>query len=131
MPMARRPTDRVLGVVVGVVLFAVAGTAVPLALYPGQSTPPLDPAIPNERLLIARGLSGRPAPGQPISPIAVDRVVTDGATTYVQFHTTTALGTSLDPSPSLSDDRGAVVNYGSSTGISPSGWERFLPPWFP
>ncbi len=65
-------------------LVAVAA-AISLIVRPVTTSVPLDPRIPHEAALIARGLSGAPAPGQPNSPIAVDRVVTDGASTYVQF----------------------------------------------
>jgi len=54
-----------------------------IPLTPGV---PLDPGIPNEQAVIAAGLSGAPGPGQPTRPFAVDRVLVDGAATYVQYH---------------------------------------------
>ena len=52
---------------------------------------PLDSHIPHEQALIDVGLSGVPGPDQPTAPIAVDRVLVDGAATYVQFHRTGSL----------------------------------------
>jgi hypothetical protein len=120
-----------LGTGVGALLVAAAiavGVEVPMARQP---TIPLDPAIPNERLLIARGLAGVPSRGQPSYPIAVDRVVTDGAATYVQFRITGALGRFPNVIPDLYDDTGALVNYGGGAGLSPAGWTLPLPSWVP
>ena len=128
--------------VVGVLLLLVAAAAgVALAVRPAAAGVPLDPSIPNEQALIARGLSGVPGPGQPTAPIAVDRVVADGATTYVQFHTapTTAAtgpaGPPFPPFPDLLDDTGARVNYGGGLHISPPMSALLmpvpLPSWFP
>jgi len=120
--------------VVGLLLLFVAAAAgIALALRPASASVPLDPGIPNEQALIARGLSGMPSPGQPATPIAVDRVVTDGAATYVQFHSTASLGRFPDDIPMLYDDTGALMNYGGGANTSDGarGWTRFLPPWFP
>jgi len=120
--------------VVGLLLLLVAAAAgIALALRPAAAGVPLDSGIPNERVLIARGLSGVPSPRQPTTPIAVDRVVTDGASTYVQFHSTAPLGRVPDLIPELSDDTGTLMNYGggASFGAGAFGWTRFLPPWFP
>jgi len=89
----RPPHLRAPLLVVGLLMLLVAAAAgIALALRPAAASVPLDPGIPNEQALIARGLSGMPSPGQPATPIAVDRVVTDGAATYVQFHSTGSLG---------------------------------------
>ncbi len=124
-----------LSVVLGM---AVLVAAVAQVWVVSRPTVPLDPAIPHEAVLIARGLSGSPAPGQPDAPVAVDRVVTDGATTYVQFHTasTVAAGGVAGPRffPQLSDETGTLVAFNN--------WDlRLLPPtpalplplpsWFP
>jgi len=121
------------------VLLVAAATGIALAVRPTVAGIPLDPSIPNEQLLIARGLSGVPGPGQPTAPIAVDRVVTDGATTYVQFHSASATASSGPgrlsfPFPNLFDDTGAPVNYGGRLHFStqPALPVPFpLPSWFP
>ncbi len=114
-------------------LLVAAATGIAVTMRSTAVGVPLDPSIPNEQVLIARGLSGVPNPGQPTTPIAVDRVVADGTTTYVQFHSTASLGRFPDTIPMLYDDTGALMNYGggASTGNGPLGWTRFLPPWFP
>jgi len=120
--------------VAGLLLLLVAAAAgIALAVRPTAAGIPLDPTIPNEQALIARGLSGVPSPGQPTAPIVVDRVVTDGTTTYVQFHSPAALGRLPDVIPMLYDDTGALINDGggASTGTEPLDWTRFLPPWVP
>jgi len=126
--------------VVSLLLLLVAAAAgIALALRPAAASVPLDPGIPNEQALIARGLSGMPSPGQPTTPIAVDRVVTDGAATYVQFHTapTRAAGSPVLPSlfPRLSDDTGTPVNDNAELRVSPPTLALLvpfpLPSWFP
>jgi len=134
MPSTRRPRLRPLLLVsVLLLLLGAATTGLSLTLRPTLLGVPLDPGIPNEQALIARGLSGVPGPGQPASPIAVDRVVTDGAATYVQFHTIRSLGRLSDVLPQLSDDSGVPANYGgsASTGDGTPAWARLLPTWFP
>ncbi len=132
MPRQRRP--RVPLLVAGLVLTLVAVAAgVSLAARPATAGVPLDAGIPNGRVLIARGLSGVPSRGQPVAPITVDRVATDGAATYVRFHSTVPLGGPGDPFPQLYDDTGTVVNYGG--GISYDDgvpwWVRLLSRAFP
>jgi len=120
-------------------LLVAVAAGIALAVRPAAAAVPLDPAIPHEAVLIARGLSGVPGPGQPTAPIAVDRVVTDGATTYVQFHTapTTAAGgpPGLSLFPDLLDDTGAPINYGGGLRTSPLmsalPMPLPLPSWFP
>jgi hypothetical protein len=121
----------VLGAGVGALLAAAAVAVGVEARMASQPALPLDPAIPNERLLIARGLAGVPSRGQPTYPIAVDRVVTDGAATYVQFRITGSLGRFPNVIPDLYDDTGAMVNYGGGAGLSPAGWTLPLPSWVP
>lgn len=99
---------------------------------PGSA--PLDPHIPNERALIAQGLSGTPAPGQPAGPIAVDRVLDDGVATYIQFHTTSTLDFRGDWLPRVADDSGAVLDAGVGGAVPWTGWDvPFAPlsalPW--
>jgi len=98
---------------------------------------PLDPNLPNEQALIARGLSGVPGSDQPTQPVAVDRVVVDGAQTYVQYHITDHMdwlgpGFGADPLPVLTDDRSIPV---AQKGAAGSLWmERGLAPipsWLP
>jgi len=96
------------------VLLVAVGGGLALAVRPAGPAVPLDAGIPNGRLLIARGLSGVPGRGQPVAPITVDRVATDGAATYVRFHSTVPLGGSVDPFPQLYDDTGTLVNYGGA-----------------
>ncbi len=132
--MTRRRRAPLLVVGLLVVLVAAAGAAgMSLALRPAATGAALDPRIPNGQTLIARGLSGVPASGQPTAPIAVDRVLTDGAATYVQFHTTASLGRFPDIIPTLFDDTGALMNYGGGavTGDGTPSWARLLPAWFP
>ncbi len=147
--MTRRRRAPLLVVGLLVVLVAAAGAAgMSLALHPAATGAALDPRIPNEQILIARGLSGVPASGQPTAPIAVDRVpasgqpttpiavdrvLTDSAATYVQFHTTASLGRFPDIIPTLFDDTGALMNYGGGavTGDGTPSWARLLPAWFP
>ncbi len=145
MTPRRPPRPRASLLVGGLLLLLVAAAAgIALVVRPAVAGVPLDPTIPNGHLLIARGLSGVPDPGQPTTPIAVDRVVTDGTTTYVQFHgaatyvqfhSTTPRGRVFDMVPQLYDDTGTLVNYGwsagpaSGAGVPP--WARLLPPWFP
>ena len=105
-----------------------------------QPAIPLDPAIPNESVLIARGLSGVPAARQPHTPIAVDRVVADGAATYVQFHLLASPAPHADYVPELFDDSGTFVNAdGRGSALMPQ-WAlpvlarvpvSALPSWLP
>jgi len=114
-------------------LLVTAAVGISLAALPPAAGVPLDPGIPNGRVLIARGLSGVPGPGQPTAPIAVDRVVTDGAATYVQFHSTTTPGRSFSGIPTLYGDTGALVNGEGRVSYTygTPGWARLVPPWFP
>jgi hypothetical protein len=117
MAMVSRRRPRAALLVVGLLVLLVAIVAgIALAMRPTGTAVPLDAGIPNGRVLIARGLAGVPGRGQPTAPIAVDRVATDGAATYVRFHSTVPLGGPGDPFPQLYDDTGTVVNYGG--GIS-------------
>ncbi len=92
---------------------------------------PLDSHIPHEQALIDVGLSGVPGPDQPTAPIAVDRVLVDGAATYVQFHRTGSLSSQSDPIPAIFDAQiyGAYYDGFSSS----SGWTLplALPSWVP
>jgi len=121
-------------------LLVAAAAGIALAVQPAAAGIPLDPNIPNEQLLIARGLSGVPDPGQPTTPIAVDRVVSDGATTYVQFHTSASLRPGgpfwSSFSPSLSDGARAmpISNWSLSFSSPPSPLPSPpfpVPSWFP
>jgi hypothetical protein len=68
----------------GLVLLSIlVGSALLGARVLTQPTVPLEPHIPNEQMLIAQELSGTPGPNQAAWPIAVDRVLVDGAATYV------------------------------------------------
>lgn len=111
------------------IMAAIAGGG--LVRPASSAAPPLDPAIPDERLLLARGLAGVPGPGQPTYPLAVDRVLTDGAATYVQFHVTGPLGSPPALIPELSDDTGAIVPGWGAAGFTPSGLAFPLPAWLP
>jgi len=112
----RHPRLRALLIGAGLLLsFVLVAAVLSLALYPINPGVPLDPGIPNEQALIDAGLSGSPAPGQPTAPIAVDRVLVDGAATYVQYHISGPGGPQGDPLPTLSDDRGVPVTGGSSS----------------
>ena len=117
-------------------LLVAAAAGIALAVQPAAAGIPLDPNIPNEQLLIARGLSGVPDPGQPTTPIAVDRVVSDGATTYVQFHTSASLRPGgpfwSSFSPSLSDGARAMpISNWSLSFSSPPSPPFPVPSWFP
>ncbi len=120
----------------GLLLLLAAAAGIALAVHPAATSGALDPGVPNEQTLIDRGLSGVPGPGQPSAPITVDRVVTDGATTYVQFHSTVSLGRVSEVIPELYDDTGAFMGLGSGGSYTSGalGWTRFvpaLPSWFP
>jgi hypothetical protein len=116
-------------------LSILVGSALLGARVLTPSTVPLEPHIPNEQMLIAEGLSGTPGPNQPTWPIAVDRVLGDGAATYVQFHVTGSAGQGRYPLPlllpTLSDDRGTLINEGSMGSIDPPAGSLPLPSWLP
>jgi hypothetical protein len=134
MTSRRRSPQRLLlrGTALVFIAAALAVTATML-VRPLATDSALDPSIPNAQTLIARGLSGTPGPGQPTAPIAVDRVLTDGAATYVQFHSTAALGRAPNTIPALYDNTGTLVNYGGSATTAPTDatWAHFIPRWFP
>jgi len=103
---------------------------------------PLDPHIPHEQALLDAGFAGVPGPDQPVAPVAVDRVLVDGAATYVQYHMAVPVGTPAYPMPALpilADGRGVPVPVSGgdrfSTGdVSPAaGWTLpvALPAWLP
>jgi len=48
-------------------------------------TDALPALVPNAHALVAVGLTGQPAPGQPRRPVTVDRVLADTTATYVQY----------------------------------------------
>jgi len=147
MTPRRPPRLRASLLVGGLLLLLVAVAAgVALAVRPVAADVPLDPRIPNGRALIARSLSGVPNPGQPTTPIAVDRLVTDGILTYVQFHLASpAASTAAPPSmfptfSTLSDNTrpttvGGSVNAVRGAYLSPpvSGLPLPIPipSWFP
>lgn len=116
-------------------LLVAAAAGLTLAVRP--TTPavaPLDPNIPNEQALINAGLSGTPGPGQPAAPVVVDRVLVDGAATYVQYHLVGQASARDFPMLTLSDDQGTRVNAGGGGGFSTStGWTLPfpLPSWVP
>jgi len=147
MTPRRPPRLRASLLVGGLLLLLVAvAVGVALAVRPVAADVPLDPRIPNGRALIARSLSGVPNPGQPTTPIAVDRLVTDGILTYVQFHLASpAASTAAPPSmfptfSTLSDNTrpttvGGSVNAVRGAYLSPpvSGLPLPIPipSWFP
>jgi len=97
---------------------------------------PLDSNIPNEQALIILGLSGTPGTDQPMWPIAVDRVLDDGAATYVQWHTSDLSVLRNPLKPQLYDDHGTLVDggglaaWGSSRNVS-TAWPIQVPSWLP
>jgi len=129
-PRRRRPLRAAALLLVLVAL--AAGVA--LAVQPSTPRVPLEPGIPNEQALIDAGLAAVPGPGQPTRPVAVDRVLVDGAATYVQYHTAASPSPSSDPSPTLSDDQGAPVAGDIYSGVSSVSDWTFpvpLPAWLP
>lgn len=115
-------------------LLVAAATGIAFIAHPAATAIPLDPHIPNEQALIDAGLSGAPPSGQPTRPIAVDRVLVDGAATYVQYHMATPSGPPSDPSPTLADDQGVPVTEDIYSGVSSaSDWTLPvpLPAWLP
>ncbi len=118
------------------VLLVAIAAGLALAVRPTSADVPLDPGIPNEQVLIARGLSGVPSPGQPTTPIAVERIVTDDLLTYVQFHMTWPPPSSAAqpfPFSTLSDNTGPPVNTDRTMNLSPltPALPLPLPSWFP
>ena len=128
MTPRRTPRPRVLILVVGIfLLLAAALLVISVTMRPTAAPVPLDPAIPNERALIAAGLSGTPGPGQPALPVAVDRVVVDGAATYIQYRIIQPLGTVDNLTPGVTDDRGRSSNVGSRAILVPDdGYPMYL-----
>jgi len=130
--MPRRPHARVPLFIASLLLGAVCG-GVALLSQPVRTAVPLDPHIPNEQALIDLGLSGTPGSGQPTQPIGVDRVLVDGAATYVQYHLSVS-GSQTAPFLTLSDDQGATVARGGYDGFTSSSDWSFpfpLPAWAP
>ena len=140
MTPRRSPRLRASLLVVGLLLLFVA-VAAGVALTARTTSPELalDPNIPNERALIALGLSGTPGLGQPTHPIAVDRVLVDGAATYVQFHLTGDWGGPGEPHApqgnpadvTLSDDQGTVIDAGMGGSLYLARPSLRLPSWVP
>ncbi len=123
-------------------LIVAAAAALALLVRPAATVVPLDPHIPHEQALLDAGFAGVPRPDQPDAPVAVDRVLVDGAATYVQYHMAVPVGTPLYPMPALpilADGRGVPVPVSGgdrfSTGdVSPAaGWTLpvALPAWLP
>jgi len=132
MMSRRRPPVPVPVLLLVLLLVAAAGAA--LLIRPAAVTVPLDPNIPNEQALIDAGLSGVPAPRQPTSPIAIDRVLLDGAATYVQYHIAGPHAPQGDPTPTLTDDQGVQVTGDTSSGVSSTtDWllPFSVPAWLP
>jgi len=131
-PHVQRLRAALLGAALLLLLVAAAAGLALAARPTTVAVAPLDPNIPNEQALINAGLSGTPGPGQP-APVVVDRVLVDGAATYVQFHLT-GRGAQPDyPTFTLSDDQGDAVTGGSS-GTVPSSDAALpfpLPAWVP
>jgi len=115
----------------------LAGSAALIIPMHASLSAPLDPNIPNEQILIDQGLSGTPDPRQPSSPVAVDRVLVDGAVTYVQYHLNGSLRGRGGFAPQLAltvelyDDHGVLEDHGVRWGESPSDPTPPLPAWFP
>ncbi len=123
-------------------LIVAAAAALALLVRPAATVVPLDPHIPHAQALLDAGFAGVPRPDQPDAPVAVDRVLVDGAATYVQYHMAVPVGTPLYPMPALpilADGRGVPVPVSGgdrfSTGdVSPAaGWTLpvALPAWLP
>jgi hypothetical protein len=136
--MPQRPRRRVPRRGVGLLLLLLAAAAgIALLVRPAAAGVPLDPNIPHEQALIDAGLSSTPGLDQPTAPIAVDRVLVDGAATYVQYHMVAPRSTPSDPLPTLVDDQGVPVTGDAYSGVSsPSDWTLPVPlpawvPWHP
>lgn len=113
----RRPPVRGPALLLLLVLVAMAaGTT--LLVHPTATAVPLDPHIPNAHALSDAGLGGAPDPSQPTRPIAVDRVLLDGAATYVQYHIAGPHAPSGDPVPTLTDDQGVRVTGDTLSSVS-------------
>jgi len=144
MPHAcRRPRRRV-PLRAGALLFLLVAAAAVLALLvrPAAAVVPLDPHIPHAQALLDAGFAGVPGPDQPTTPVAVDRVLVDGAATYVQYHMGVPIGTPIYPLPAfptLADDRGVPVpvwggdRFSTEDISSAAGWTLpvALPAWVP
>jgi len=139
--MTTRRDQRALPLGVGLTLFLAAALAGGIGLASRASarlSAPLDPNIPNEQALIDAGLAATPGPDQPTRPVAVDRVLVDGAATYVQYHFTAPGALEKGLYPTISDDRGATIGANGLGGYwsspqAPLGWiiPFTLPAWIP
>jgi len=123
-------------------LLVAAAAALALLVRPAAAAVPLDPHIPHEQALLDAGFVGVPRPDQPDAPVAVDRVLVDGAATYVQYHMAVLVGAPIYPlpaPPTLADDRGVPVpvyggdRFSASDVSSAAGWTLpvALPAWVP
>jgi hypothetical protein len=116
-----------------VLLAGIAVTTVVLVARAVQPAVPSDPNVPFGADLVAAGLSWSPVTGAPTSQGTVERVLMDGAATYLQFSVAGTAGAPPDlPAPRLSADGGAWVN--AATGLQADGPTRslgYMPGWLP
>jgi len=143
MPHARHRSRRRAPLRATALLFLLVAAAAALALLVRPAAvAPLDPHIPHEQALLDAGFAGVPGPDQPHAPVAVDRVLVDGAAAYVQYHMAVPVGAPLYPIPALpalADDRGVPVpvwggdRFSASDVSSAAGWTLpvALPAWVP
>jgi hypothetical protein len=116
-----------------VLLAGIAIAVVALVARTVQPAVPVDPNVPFGADLVAAGLSWSPLAGAAASQGTVERVLMDGAATYLQFSVAGNAGSPPDlPAPRLSADRGGWVD--AATGLQADGPTRslgFLPGWLP
>jgi len=124
---------KLLNWVILALLMALAGVSVLIGIQIWTNPPAalLDPSIPNEQMLIDRGLSGVPLQDQPTQPATVDRVLVNEVATYVQYHTSGPINPGANVLLTLSDDRGHIIDRGAQLIARPPSKALPLPAWFP
>jgi hypothetical protein len=116
-----------------VLIAGIALAMVVLLARAMQPVAPVDPNVPFGADLAAAGLSWSPAAGARQDQGIVERVLMDGAATYLQFSVAGYAGAPPDlPAPRLNAEGDAWVN--AASGLQADGPTRsfgFLPGWFP
>jgi len=128
----RRRGRRVVAVGVAFALDAILILPLHTILAPGAPHPAYGKTAPvlDDARFIEDGTIGQPASNQPSRPVAVDRVLADGAATYVQYHIADVPHDG-QPTPALVDDRGDLyaVDVVPAVVMTPEEFVRQMMPW--